>query len=107
MKKILFLTLIVVMLFYSCNKYVAEIHTTACENPGKSVSYEKGRDLDRVQVQEEVRERRLRTPEVRGRQGVAEQRPPDVARQVPQVVEETRIFFSQPFHDGRSPQTAR
>ena len=48
MKKILFLIPFVAILFCSCNKYVAEIHTTACENPGKSVSYAKSQDLDRV-----------------------------------------------------------
>jgi D-alanyl-D-alanine carboxypeptidase len=48
MKKILFLIPFIAILFCSCNKYVAEIHTAACENPGKSVSYAESHDLDQV-----------------------------------------------------------
>jgi D-alanyl-D-alanine carboxypeptidase len=48
MKKILFLAPVILILFCSCNKYAAEIHTTACENLGKSASYAKGHDLEKV-----------------------------------------------------------
>jgi len=48
MKKILFFIPFVSILFCSCSKYVAEIHTVACENPGKSVGYAKGPELEKV-----------------------------------------------------------
>ena len=48
MKRILFLVPVISILFCSCNKYVAEIHTTACENPAESFSYPKSHDLDQV-----------------------------------------------------------
>ena len=48
MKKILFLTPFISILFCECSKYVADIHTSHCENPGKSFSYSKGQDLEQV-----------------------------------------------------------
>jgi D-alanyl-D-alanine carboxypeptidase len=48
MKKISFFIPLVSFLCCSCSKYVAEIHTTVCENPGKSLFYSKSHDLDHV-----------------------------------------------------------